>query len=271
MRNGMIAFSAPRALRALRMVAALGGVFGVSCAAAAGLNDTGFTTCADASGATVSCTAATAVQGQDARYGRDAAAGTGALTKVGGGANGFDFTKISNAGAVLPSTAPLGTAVGEWGCTYDNITGLMWEVKTTSGLRSGGSIYNWYSTNSATNGGNAGVQYAGGNGACFGASSLRCDTEKFAQDVNAVAMCGHSDWRLPTLRELTSLVNLGVNPTIDGGYFPNTVTSNGYPFWSGSPVANNSASVWSVSFSNGTPNGSSRYGYGQVRLVRVGQ
>lgn len=93
--------------------------------AAAGLNDTGFTTCADAAGATVSCTAASAVQGQDARYGRDAAAGTSALTKVGGGANGFDFTKISNAGTVLPATAPLGTVPGEWGCTFDNTTGLM--------------------------------------------------------------------------------------------------------------------------------------------------
>ena len=76
-------------------------------AMAVGLNDTGFTTCADASGATVSCTSATAVQGQDARYGRDAAAGTSALTKQGSGANGFYFTKISNAGAVLPATAPL--------------------------------------------------------------------------------------------------------------------------------------------------------------------
>ena len=62
---------------------------------AAGLNDTGQTTCADAAGATVSCTALTAVQGQDARYGRDAAAGTSALTKSslggvqGGGANGL--------------------------------------------------------------------------------------------------------------------------------------------------------------------------------------
>ena len=142
MRNGTIAFSVLPAVRALRMVAALGGAFGVSCAvAAAGLNDTGVTTCADASGATVSCTAATAVQGQDARYGRDAAAGTGALTKVGGGANGFDFTKISNGtanvpGVVLPATAALGTAASDWGCTYDNTTGLMWEVKGTSKNRS---------------------------------------------------------------------------------------------------------------------------------------
>jgi len=274
MRNWMAAFSALRALRALRTVAILGGVFGVSCAVAAGLNDTGMTTCADAAGAIVSCTAATAVQGQDARYGRDAAAGTGALTKVGGGANGFDFTKISNGtasvpGVVLPSSAALGTGSNDWGCTYDNTTGLMWEVKTYSGLRGGGSIYTWYSTNAATNGGNVGMPYPGGNGACFLAGFGRCDTEKFTQDVNAIAMCGHSDWRMPTFRELTSLVRHGVNPTIDGGYFPNTEVN--YFFWSGSPVANNSASAWSVNFSNGTPSGSSRYGYGQVRLVRIGQ
>ena len=132
--------------------------FASSTSMAAGLNDTGFTTCADAAGALVSCTAASAVPGQDARYGRDAAAGTSALTKVGGGANGFDFTKISNAGAVLPATAPLGTAPGEWGCTYDNTTGLMWEVKTaTSGLRNQSHSYSWYNTNATTNGGSVGV------------------------------------------------------------------------------------------------------------------
>ena len=244
-------------------LAALAGVFGVPFAVAAGLNDTGFTTCADASGATVSCTAATAVQGQDARYGRDAAAGTGALTKVGGGANGFDFTKISNAGAVLPSTAPLGTGNADWGCTYDNTSGLMWEVKTTSGLRSQSYTYSWYNSNASTNGGGFGTA---SNGTC--ATAGRCDTEKFVQDVNAVGMCGHSDWRMPTFRELHGLVRLGVSPTIDGGYFPNTVSNS---FWSGSPVASDSSFAWFVYFNVGYSGNYYRSSSYYVRLVRVGQ
>ena len=239
--------------------------FTASAATAAGLNDTGFTTCADAAGATVSCTAASAVQGQDARYGRDAAAGTSALTKVGGGANGFDFTKISNAGAVLPATAPLGTAAGEWGCTYDNTTGLMWEVKTTSGLRKSGYYYTWYSTNSATNGGGVGIA---DGGSCFALG--RCDTEKFVQDVNAATMCGHGDWRMPTFRELQGLVRLGLSPTIDTSYFPNTVPDY---FSSGSPDAGSSSYAWYVHFGNVNSYyyRNLRNLYGHVRLVRFGQ
>ena len=232
MRDTMVAESALRERRGLwvlPLVAALAGVFGWSCAVAAGLNDTGVTTCADASGATVSCTAATAVQGQDARYGRDAAAGTGALTKVGAGANGFDFTKISNGGAILPSTAPLGPADVDWGCTYDNTTGLMWEVKTVSGLRNQSHTYSWYSSNAATNGGSVGNLNLG---IC---SFAPCNTEQFALNVNSgLGMCGHNDWRMPTYRELNSLVRIGSSPTIDGVYFPNTGTES---FWSASPTA----------------------------------
>lgn len=231
---------------------------------AAGLNDTGVTTCADAAGATISCTALTAVQGQDARYGRDAAAGTSALTKVGGGANGFDFTKISNAGAVLPATAVLGSNPGDWGCTYDNTTGLMWEVKTTSGLRSQSHTYTWFSSNSATNGGAAGTA---SGGTCF--VTGRCDTEKFVQDVNATNMCGHSDWRMPTYRELQGLVHLGVYPLIDGAYFPNTVPNG---VWSGSPRAGDSTYAWIVSFANVyAGNWEFRSLGSRVRLVRGGQ
>ena len=264
MRNGTIAFSALRALRALRMVAALGGAFGVSCAVAAGLNDTGVTTCSNASGTTVSCTDAAAVQGQDARYGRDAAAGTGALTKVGGGANGFDFTKISNAGAVLQPTAALGTGPNDWGCTYDNTTGLMWEIKASGGLHSYGNSYTWFSSNSAANGGAVGV--ANGSPYCY--TPGRCDTEKFTQDVNVAGMCSHNDWRMPTFRELQGLVLLGASSTVDGAYFPNT---NSGISWSSSPVAGDTGAAWGVDLTNGTSRKSSRGAQQIIRLVRSGR
>ena len=60
-------------------------------------------------------------------------AGTGALPKTGAGAAGFDYTKIANDGSELPADAPLGSAAGEWACTRDNATGLVWEVKTDDG------------------------------------------------------------------------------------------------------------------------------------------
>ena len=270
MRDTMVAeFSlrARRGLWALPAVAVLTGVFGWSYAVAAGLNDTGFTTCADASGATVSCTATTAVQGQDARYGRDAAAGTGALTKVGGGANGFDFSKVKNSGMIPQSnnaSLALGTGNDDWGCTYDNTTGLMWEIKTTSGLRSQNYSYSWYNSNASTNGGGVGNQSIG---SC--ATTGRCDTEKFMQDVNAVGMCGHNDWRMPTIRELYSLVRLGVIAGIDGAYFPNT--DPGYFVISASPAANILDAAWGMAFSTGQVGKSAKAGGGRVQLVRLGQ
>ena len=256
-----------RSIGVAKWVAMWASVLGVSCATATGLNDTGFTTCADASGATVSCTAATAVKAQDARTGRDAAAAA-ALTKTGAGATGFDFTKMSNGASGTPSkaiaaTVALGTGPDDWGCTYDNTTGLMWEVKTTSVLRSQKHTYSWYSTNAATNGGYIGTA---GGGTC--ATAGHCDTEKFLQDVNAVGMCGRSDWRMPTIGELKSLVWLGARPTIAGGYFPNTVANL---YWSGSPVAGISALAWSVFFLSGSSGYDLRNYNLYVRLVRVGR
>ncbi|HSE11407.1 MAG TPA: hypothetical protein VLB69_02120, partial [Rudaea sp.] len=71
---------------------------------AAALNDTGQTGCYDVTGVAQSCASGV----QDGRYGRDAAAAAGALTKIGAGAAGFDFSKIANNGTVLGAGAALG-------------------------------------------------------------------------------------------------------------------------------------------------------------------
>ncbi|TXT33631.1 MAG: Fibronectin type III domain protein, partial [Comamonadaceae bacterium] len=184
---------------------------------------------------------------QDASFGRDALAAAGKLTKVGGGGAGFDFSKIANNGSVLPETAVLGTGPTDWACTRDNVTGLIWEVKTTTGLRSLSHRYTWYNSDPFTNGGAVGTA-AGGT--CFAVG--RCDTEKFVQDVNAVGLCGASDWRMPRVNELEGIADFGrVNPAIDPTYFPNTSSSY---FWSGSPDAYYSYYAWGVYFGNGYAN-----------------
>jgi len=87
--------------------------------------------------------------------------------------------------------------------------------------------------------------------------------------VNGVGFAGYSDWRLPNIKELTSIVEERCyDPAINLTRFPNTPPS---VVWSGSPVAYDSYSAWVVNFSNGGSSNYYRGYYVQVRLVRGGQ
>jgi hypothetical protein len=74
----------------------------------------------------------------------------------------------------------------------------------------------------------------------------------------AVAFCPtltlgtHSDWRLPTIIELTSIVDLGQsNPSINVTFFPATPAAY---FWSSSPLAGSPPYAWLVDFYYGNSN-----------------
>lgn len=208
---------------------------------------------------------------QDGRFGRDAAAAAGTLVKTGAGAAGFDYTKVANSGADLAPGAALGSNSADWACTRDNVTGLTWEVKTAtpSDLRYFGKPFTWYSSNISTNAGNAGYSQI----PCYVKQTNLCDTQSFITAVNAAALCSYSDWRLPTLRELVTLVHYGLqNPSIDTSYFPNTLIpyTSASAYWSASSSASDSTSAWLVSFSNGGNNVQGKDNFLAVRLVRGG-
>ena len=243
---------------------------------AAGLPDTGQDTCYDdfvADGVAASNAASIASDAgthprQDCRYGRDAAAAAGALTKTGAGAKGFDYNKIANNGTTLAAGAALGAAATDWACTKDNITGLTWEVKVNdiAHLRHRGHFYTWYNSNAATNGGDAGG--TGGNSCNATLPGNLCNTEAFVTAVNAAALCSYTDWRMPTKRELLTLVYAGVsNPSIDPAYFSNTLAAE---FWSGSSHVLGPG-AWFVDFVDGYANGGAKANTFYVRLVRGGQ
>lgn len=228
------------------------------------LNDTGIQFCgAYPSGNNDPCTGSEPL-GQDADYGRDALAAMGQLTKIGGGNAGFDFTKISNAGNPLPVSAALGSGTNDWACTRDNVTGLIWEVKTDDGgLRDQGNTYTWYDP--ASPDGNPGTA---NGGSCVGSD---CDTTHYRDAVNAEGLCGASDWRMPGVKELEGIADFGrYNPAIDSAYFPNSPSSY---FWSGSPYASDSNYAWYVNFLHGYADyfAGLRSTSFRVRLVRAGQ
>lgn len=157
------------------------------------INDSGQTTCYAGgiptdSGVSVAACSNTTWPDQDGAGGRDAAGS--ALPKTGAGDAGFDFTKLSNAGLDLPASAAAGAAPGDWGCTRDNVTGLVWRIAETANLSWGGA-------------------------------------QALARETNAAGgACGFDDWRLPGADEIEGIIDFGKSsPALDTTYFPAPASS----------------------------------------------
>lgn len=220
-------------------------------------NDTGIDTCGSWDSNVLPCPVQE-FPGQDGDRGRDALARAGLLTKLGAGAEGFDFTKLDAAGQVLPASA------ASWDCVADNVTGLVWEVKRyqPGHLRHVLNYYSWYDPDPDSNGGHAGQA---DSGFCSGSA---CDTQSFVQAVNLQRLCGASDWRLPTVMELNELAHRGAfNPVLDTDYFP-YLPQMQMRYWTASSTAADPADAWRWEIGNGFETRMSKASAELVRLVR---
>ena len=206
--------------------------------------DTGQTLCYD-SGAAITCPApGQAFYGQDASYSINTPA----------------YTKLAAGGAALPDTAT------DWAMVRDEVTGLVWEEKHAwdnvtnyADPNDADNSYTWYDNNSATNGGDAGTP---GDGT---------DTMDFIRTMNAANYGGFSDWRMPAVKELQSIVDYSIaypGPTINTAYFPNTVASY---YWSSTTFAYNFLGAWGVYFYYGLITYDYKTDGIYVRAVRSGQ
>ncbi|MET4579239.1 IPTL-CTERM sorting domain-containing protein [Ottowia thiooxydans] len=147
-------------------------------------------------------------------FGRDVWARDGRLQKIGGGAAGFDFTRLcwngeaegqpNCTGILVPnySNTPVTGSKTDWACVRDNVTGLVWSVQSR------------------------------------GADLTRDDNVKpWAEERVAGPSSGHNqrnrcgintNWRMPAYDELLSIVHFGAesgSPRIDRNYFPGKLST----------------------------------------------
>lgn len=177
----------------------------------------------------------------------------------------LSFTKIDQSGKDLPDSA------ASWSCVRDNLSGLVWEVKTfDNGLHGNSHTYTWYNSDPA-NSSSAGTEGEPGDTTCGTPATVKagCDTEKFVAAVNATGWCGHKDWRMPTVNELNSIVNYGASlPAISKEYFPDLIMPAG--FWSATPYSANPNFAWIVIYDDGYVGSCVKSWAYYVRLVRGG-
>ena len=88
--------------------------------------------------------------------------------------------------------------------------------------------------------------------------------KRYCEDLELV---GYSDWRLPYIKELLSIVDKTRNPAIKKE-FRNTISSY---YWSSTTLASNTSLAWIVLFLDGFQSYGNRTFSTYVRCVRAGQ
>ena len=137
----------------------------------------------------------------------------------------------------------------EWTMVRDNVTGLIWEVKTGDGnIHDSDNAYTWQDAQ-----------------------------DVFIGELNSRQFGGFSDWRVPSVKELSSIVNSGTYCcAMNTDYFPNTNSSDDWSssgYWSFTTNASDRDVAWLVYFDFGDVDAGSYVNYDKsnsyyVRAVR---
>ena len=213
---------------------------------------------------------------QDAAVGRDSVVSTH-INKVGAGDSAFDFTKLNEFADELPDNS------SNFSCVRDNVTGLIWEVKSpntgtlpnATSLREGQNHYTWYLN------GETGVQGGSQLGATTTCSATtNCGLQEYVNAVNNSDYCGGTNWRVPTYTELMTLLDYsqhGQSLLIDNDYFVNTPTQHAFvnqpflPYWTSQTAADGTSlsQAYIIDMSDGNDLAYPKSETAFVRLVRT--
>ena len=176
--------------------------------------------------------------GQTLCYDKQATPVGGACPGGGNGTGTGGQDGVYGPAAVQPRYTVL-NPVGISSVTVDNVTGLMWV------------------TNPRTDAGFAGAQK-------WESALTSCTVT-----LNGMAYAGYTDWRLPDVRELMSIVDYGAAaaPRINTTAFPNTVSDY---YWTSTTYVVNTTLAWIGNFTLGNVGVFSKTNSIYARCVRGG-
>ena len=148
-------------------------------------------------------------------------------------------------GTVWPTVRFVVESGASANCVSDKLTGLMW-VKNLNTVRidglPNGNLTSWQNALDSVREANA----AGGG------------------------YCGYTDWRLPNVNELKSLINYGQSIIANWLNIQGFVNVQATNYWSSTSFAPNTSLAWYVDFSSGDVNADYKSGTNYVWPVRRG-
>ena len=204
---------------------------------------------------------------QDAELGRDSYANR--LDKVGKGNLAFDYTKLNQ------FADEVGDDSSDFTCIRDNVTGLVWEVKSVASgtvpntsLRDGQNHYFWDVGNTTF------TDTSTANLTC--PDNTSCGVQSYINEVNDLDFCGGTNWRLPTYTELLGLIDYGKqgqNVLIDNTLFPNMAEKSALGhlrYWTSQTAADGTSlsQAYIIDMSDGNDLAYPKENTAYVRLVR---
>lgn len=162
-------------------------------------------------------------------------------------------------------TGPDGQAYARTECVLDAVTGLTWEGKPADGsFRDKANRYtNFDNPDKAQVMVSNAPSHPSPDQITAASNALA-----YVKAVNAAKLCGHSDWRLPSMAELHDLVSFGraTPPMLDPAWFPNTPTQ--FFYWTSEAYPTFPTSARILNLALGGARATSRMTPGYVRLVR---